>query len=80
MWASVSQHSVRLRAGRPGDRGSIPGRGERTFPLASVSRPALGLTHAPVQWVPGGPFPGAKARPGHDADHSPPSSAEVENE
>jgi hypothetical protein len=25
-------------------------------------------------------FPGAKARPGRDADHSPPSSAEVENE
>jgi hypothetical protein len=37
-------------------------------------------------WIPasctmgtGGPFPGAKARPGRDADHSPPSSAEVEN-
>jgi hypothetical protein len=28
----------------------------------------------------GGPFPGAKARPGRDADHSPPSGAEVENE
>jgi hypothetical protein len=28
----------------------------------------------------GGPFPGGKARPGLDADHSPPSSAEVENE
>jgi hypothetical protein len=27
-----------------------------------------------------GPFPGVKARPGSDADHSPPSSAEVENE
>jgi hypothetical protein len=27
-----------------------------------------------------GPFPGAKARPGRDADHSPPSSAEVKNE
>jgi hypothetical protein len=27
-----------------------------------------------------GPFPGAKARPGRDADHSPASSAEVENE
>jgi hypothetical protein len=27
-----------------------------------------------------GPFPGAKPRPGRDADHSPPSSAEVENE
>jgi hypothetical protein len=24
----------------------------------------------------GGPFPGGKARPGRDADHSPPSSAE----
>jgi hypothetical protein len=28
----------------------------------------------------GGPFPGGKARPGRDADHSPASSAEVENE
>jgi hypothetical protein len=28
----------------------------------------------------GGHFPGAKARPGRDADHSPPSSAEVEYE
>jgi hypothetical protein len=27
----------------------------------------------------GGPFPGAKARPGRDAEHSPPSSAEVVN-
>jgi hypothetical protein len=28
----------------------------------------------------GGPFPRSKARPGRDADHSPPSSAEVMNE
>jgi hypothetical protein len=28
----------------------------------------------------GGPFPGGKARPGRDADHSPPSSADVVNE
>jgi hypothetical protein len=28
----------------------------------------------------GGPFPGGKARPGRDADHSPPFSAEVGNE
>jgi hypothetical protein len=28
----------------------------------------------------GGPVPWAKARPGRDADHSPPTSAEVENE
>jgi hypothetical protein len=72
--------SVWLRAGLPGDRGSIPGRGERIFPLDSVSRSALGPTQPPVQWVPVDPFPGAKARPGRDADHSPPSSAEIENE
>jgi hypothetical protein len=65
---------------RPGDRGSIPGRGKEFFPLSSVSRPALGPTQPPVQWVPGGPFPGGKARPGRDADHSPLSSAEVVNE
>jgi hypothetical protein len=28
----------------------------------------------------GGPFPGAKARMERDADHSPPSRADVENE
>jgi hypothetical protein len=28
----------------------------------------------------GDPFPGGKARPERDADHSPPSSAEVKNE
>jgi hypothetical protein len=43
-----------------GDRGSILGRGGRTFPLACVSRRALGLTQPPVQWVPGVLFPGLK--------------------
>jgi hypothetical protein len=28
----------------------------------------------------GGPFSGGRARPGREADHSPPSSAEVVNE
>jgi hypothetical protein len=50
------------------------------FPAVSVSRPTLGPTQYPVQWVPGRFFPRAKDRPGHDADHLPPSSAEVENE
>jgi hypothetical protein len=35
------------------------------FPLASVSRPALGTTQTPLQWVPG------VLSPGHDSDHSP---------
>jgi hypothetical protein len=39
-----------------------------------------GAHPASCPMVPNGPFPGAKARPGRDADHSPPSSAEVENE
>jgi hypothetical protein len=54
--------------------------GQRIFPLSSVSRPALGLSEPPVQWIPGVLSPGVKARPGRDADHSPPSSAEVVNE
>jgi hypothetical protein len=48
------------------------------YPL--VSRPALGPTQPPVQWVPRVFSPGVKARPGRDADHSPSSSAEVVNE
>jgi hypothetical protein len=75
-----SASSVWLRAGRLGDRGSILGKGKRIFPLASVPRPALGPTQSSVQLVPGGPSPGAKERPGRDADNSPPSSADVENE
>jgi hypothetical protein len=50
------------------------------FSLTFVSRPALRPTQSPVQWVPEVLSPGVKARPGRDADHSPPSSAEVENE
>jgi hypothetical protein len=52
--------TVCLRTGRLGDRGSIPGRGERSFLLASVSRPVLGPTQPPVQWVPGVLSPGLK--------------------
>jgi hypothetical protein len=47
--SSVS--SVWLRIWRPGDRGSISGRGERIFPVTSVSRPALEPTQPPVQWI-----------------------------
>jgi hypothetical protein len=35
------------------DRGSIPDRGRGFFFLVSASRPALGSTQPPIQWVPG---------------------------
>jgi hypothetical protein len=52
----------------------IESRWGRDFP--HLSRPALGPTQPLVQEIPG-LFPGGKVRPGRDADHSPPSSAEV---
>ena len=42
------------------------------------SRPALGPTQTPVQWVPG--LSQGKERPGRDADHSHPSSGVVMEE
>jgi hypothetical protein len=45
---------------RPGRTGFDPRRGQRIFPLSSVSRPALGPTQPPVQWVPGVLSPGVK--------------------
>jgi hypothetical protein len=64
-----------LRAGRPRGRSSIPGKVKKfLFSTSSIS--ALGSTQPPIEWVPGGSFPGVK-RPGREADHSPPSSAEI---
>jgi hypothetical protein len=74
-----SGSSVRLRAGRSGHRGSIPGRRETIFSPASVFKPALGSTQHPVQWVPGVLSPGLKRGLGV-TDHSTPSSAVVKNE
>jgi hypothetical protein len=46
------------------------------FLLTTASRVALGPTQPPIQWVPGALSLGVKQL-GHEADHSPPSSAEV---
>jgi hypothetical protein len=58
---------------------SIPGRGnDDIFLFATASRPALGPTQPPIQWVPGSLTPGAK-RPERETDNSPQFSAEVKN-
>jgi hypothetical protein len=44
--------------------------------LTTASKTALGPTQPPIQWVPGAPSLGVKW-PGREADHSPPTSAEV---
>jgi hypothetical protein len=48
------------------------------FLFTTVSRTALGPIQPPIQWVPRALFLGVK-RPRREADHSPPSSAEVKN-
>jgi hypothetical protein len=70
-----SRYSDWLRARRPRGRSSSPGE-VKNFLFSMSSRPALGSTQAPIQWVPGALSPGVK-RPGREDDHSPPASAEV---
>jgi hypothetical protein len=48
------------------------------FLLTTASRPALGPTQPPIEWVPGALSVGVKLS-GREANHSPPSSAEVNN-
>ena len=64
LFVNVGRDSDSLRAGRSGDRIPVGG---RDFP--HPSRPALGSTQPPVQWVPG-PSRGVK-RPGRGVDHPP---------
>ena len=63
--------SVGIVTGYGLDGPGIKSRWGRDFP--HLSRPALGPTQPPAQWVPG--LSRGKERPGRDADPSPPSSA-----
>jgi len=56
----------------------LPLRGKRLL-FSPESRPAVGPTRLPIQCVPGLLSSGVR-RLGFEADHSPPSSAEVKNE
>jgi hypothetical protein len=50
--------------------------GVKNFLFSTASRPALGPTQPPIQWVPGALSPGIK-RQGRETDRSSPTSAEV---
>jgi hypothetical protein len=65
-----------LRAGRPRDQSSGPGR-VKNFNFSISSRSALGSTQPPIKRLPADYFPPGVKRQGREADHSPPSSDEV---
>ena len=65
--------SVGIATGYGLDGPGIESRWGRNFP--HLSRPALGLTEPPLQWI--SAFSRGKERPGRDADPSRPSSAVV---
>jgi hypothetical protein len=52
--------------------------GLQIFLFATAPNPALGPTQPPIKWVPRALSPVIR-QPKRDADHSPPSSAEVKN-
>jgi hypothetical protein len=70
-----SRYSDWLRTGRPRGRILRLG-GGKNFDFHVSSRPALGPTQPPIEWVSGALSPGTK-QPGREADNSPPTSAEV---
>jgi hypothetical protein len=61
------------------DLGSIPA-GAEDFSSSLCVQTGSGAHPSSCPLGTGGPFPEGKAPPGRDADHSPPSSAEVVNE
>jgi hypothetical protein len=54
--------------------------GTKDFSCSLCVQTGSGAHPASCTMGTGGPFPGGKAHPGRDADHSPPCSAEVVNE
>jgi hypothetical protein len=58
----------------------VPQQSRKDFSHSLCVQTGSGAHPASCPMGTGGPFPGSKARPGRDANHSPPPSAEVENE
>jgi hypothetical protein len=80
MWAGyLSQYSVWLRT-TAGRSGFDPRQRWKDFSSILCVQTGSGAHPASCTMGAGGLFRGDKARPGRDADHSPPSTAEVVNE
>jgi hypothetical protein len=79
-WRDVIAQSVYRQGYGLHDWGSRVRFPERAgnFLLTTASRTVLRPTQPPIQWAPGALASGVK-RPGREANHSPPSSAEVKN-
>jgi hypothetical protein len=78
-YATVGQcihHNIFLMERLAGVLGFDSRRGLGIFLFTTASRTALGPTQPPIQWVLVSPSLGVN-RQGREADHSPPSSAEV---
>jgi hypothetical protein len=74
-WGSVVGIETGYAAGRLRGRSSSPCR-VKNFLFSKSFRPGLWLSQPTIQFVLGAVSPGVK-RPRHEADHSPPASAEV---
>jgi hypothetical protein len=81
LWEPVSSVSIVSDYGLD-DRaiGARSPAGAKDFSSSLYVQTGSGAHPASCKMGTGGPFPWGKARPGRDADHSPPSSAEVVNE
>jgi hypothetical protein len=77
LWTAIAQSVQRWATGWTiGVLGFDFRRGLVIFLFTTASRTVLGPTQPPIQWIPGALSSGVK-RLGREADHSPPSSAEV---
>jgi hypothetical protein len=64
-WDTIFDLVAMLRAGRPRNRGSIPGRGNILSSLWNIKNGSGAQTQPLIEWVPGGSFPWSlKVMPG----------------
>jgi hypothetical protein len=86
-WRETSSFALKLYRSRDSSVGTATGYGPdgrvpdrvKIFIFSTSSRPVLGPTQPPIRWVPGASSPPRVKRPGHETDHSSPTSVEVKN-